>query len=199
MEIILSTRNSSKAEQIRAVLGGLPISVLTLDDANIKGKAEEDGLTLEENALKKARFAFENANRDIWTMAEDTGLFIEHLNGEPGIFASRWAGEKASTEDILEHTLLTLRGVSNRRAYFETVAAVVTPEGEYVFTGKVSGNLLEEPWTKPQPQMPYSSIFVPEGSELVWAEMTTDQENEISHRGIAFRKVKEFLLEQLEN
>jgi len=197
-KLILSTRNPSKAEQIKAIFEGLPVSVLTLDEAGIHGEAVEDGLTLHDNALKKARYAFECADQDLWTMADDTGLFIDHLGGEPGIKAARWAGDTATTEEILAFTLQKMKGARNRSATFETVVAVIDHMGnEHFFSGKVRGKLLEAPRVKPQPKMPYSAIFIPEGSDLVWAEMTTEQENEISHRGIAFRQVREFLKKHL--
>jgi XTP/dITP diphosphohydrolase len=195
MEIILSSRNPSKAEQIRAVFVGLPISILTLADAGIDGEAVEDGLTLEENALLKARFAFEKAGSKSWAMADDTGLFVEALNGEPGVKSARWAGDTATTEEILYLLLKRMEGKSNRSAVFETAVSLIGPDGEiHYFVGKVRGRLLEEPRVPPQPKMPYSSIFIPEGQELTWAEMTIEQENAVSHRGKAFGQVRDFLV-----
>ncbi len=126
MKIILSTRNPSKAEQIREIFRGSSFPILTLADIGIEGEAVEDGTTLEENALKKALFAHERAPQ-LWTMADDTGLFIE------------------------------------------------------------------APRVKPQPKMPYSPIFMPDGENQVWAEMTVEYENSISHRGKAFRQARVFL------
>ncbi len=194
MDIILSTRNPSKAEQIKASFKGLPISILTLAEAGIEGEAVEDGLTLEQNALKKALFAHEYSSPDAWTMADDTGIFIHHLHGAPGIRASRWAGDTASTEDIIQHTLKQLDGATDRSATFETTVAVITPDGaQHFFTGKVNGTILEAARTAPQPKMPYSAIFVPDGTDLVWAEMSPENENRISQRGKAFKLVREFL------
>ena len=193
MDVILSTRNPSKAEQIQAIFADLPIKILTLDQAGIKGEALEDGQTLEENALKKAIYAYVWADSDIWTMADDTGLFIDALNGEPGIRAARWAGENATTEEITKYTLQRLEGHTNRSATFVTAVAVVTPNGDHTFfKAQVRGRILEQPRVKPQPKMPYSPIFVPEGSERVWAEMSVEEENNISHRGKAFRQVRGF-------
>ena len=109
MRIILSSRNISKAKQIRAALTGLSFEVLTLDDVHIMEGALEDGATLEENALKKARFAWEKTRSSkSWTIADDTGFFIDALGGRPGIHAARWAGENVSTEDIMNFTLKKL-------------------------------------------------------------------------------------------
>lgn len=194
MNIILSTRNPSKVTQIQELFGGSDIRVLTLNDANIEGEAVEDGATLEENAFKKAWFAYEHSGKSSWTMADDTGLFITALGGKPGIYAARWAGENASTEDTMNFCLQQLQGASDRSAIFRTSVVVISPGGgKHVFTGEVAGHLREVPKIPPQPKMPYSSLFVPEGQELSWAEMTTAQENAISHRGIAFRQVKSFL------
>lgn len=195
MDIILSTRNPSKAEQIRAVFAEVPIAVLTLSDVGIPGEAIEDGTTLEENALKKALFAHRPG---AWSMADDTGLFIDALGGQPGIYASRWAGDTASTDEIMQYTIRKLEGVTDRSATFRTVVALVSPNGEQsIFSGEVQGQLLGTPRVKPQPKMPYSPLFTPDGSDKVWAEMTVEEENAISHRGKAFRLVKEYLLERL--
>ena len=197
MKIILSTRNPSKAEQIRAIFNGTSFTILTLTEAGIKGEAIEDGKTLRENASKKALFAHEHKPTH-WAMADDTGLFINALNGEPGIRAARWAGESASTDEITTYTLKQLQRSSDRSAVFETVVVLVSPSGEQKsFRGKVKGTLLEIPRVKSQPKMPYSPIFIPNGESKVWAEMTTEYENNISHRGIAFRKVREYLESQL--
>lgn len=197
MNIILSTRNPSKADQIRAIFNNLPITIKTLEDMGITGEAIEDGTTLEENSKKKALYAHRNSDGTYWTMADDTGLFISALNGEPGIHAARWAGD-VSTEETLAYCLKRLSGISDRSAYFETCVVLISPGGkEYSFTGKINGTLLEKPSVTPQPKMPYSCIFNPIGTSKVWAQMSTEEENKISHRGQAFRKALTFLKTQL--
>ena len=196
INIILSTRNPSKAEQIGAVLKGIDAKILTLDDAEIEGQGVEDGSSLEENATKKAVFAFENKPLSLtaWTMSDDSGLFINALHGEPGIEAATWAGEHATTSEITQHTLQQLKGVKDRTAYWETVAVLISPEGKiHTFNGRCPGRLLEEQRVQPQPKMPYSGIFVPDASDKVWAEMSVEEENAISHRGQAFRQVRSFI------
>ncbi len=198
MEIILSTRNISKAQQIKALLTDLPVEILTLTEANIPGVAIEDGETLQQNAYKKALFAYELAGVDPCTMADDTGLFINALKGFPGVRSARWAGPGISTEEIGRLILEKLHGKADRSAYFETVVALITPHGEKrYFSGRVDGVILEEPKCMPQPMMPYSHIFQPQGQDKVWAEMSVDEENLISHRGKAFRQVHDFLHELL--
>lgn len=198
MDIILSSRNTSKIAQIQPIFSGLPVRILSLSEAGIKGEAVEDGETLADNALRKALFAWGQTKQ--WSMADDTGLFIDVLDGQPGIHAARWAGEGKSTEDIMRFTLEQLKGVprDRRLAAFRTVAALATPEGDtYFFEGEVRGILLESPRVPLQPKMPYSGLFQPEGETKVWAEMSVEEENAISHRGKAFRKVYDFLKRRL--
>ena len=199
MDVILSTRNPSKLEQIRGVFANSKIKILSLDDVGIEGEGVEDGLTLKENALKKARYAFQATQNKakFWFVADDTGLFIKALDGKPGIKAARWAGGTATTDEITQFCLKQLEGADNRSAMFETVVAIVGPDGrEYDMSGRVNGEILETPRCKPQPKMPYSPIFMPDGYDKVWAEMSVDEENAISHRGQAFRLAKEFLEQQ---
>lgn len=193
ISLILSTRNPSKTEQIKAFFAGTPLAVSTLSDAGIDGEAIEDGATLEENAMKKARFAHEHSGAKSWTMADDTGLFITALDGEPGIYAARWAGDGVSTEKTMQYCLDRMKDARDRSAIFRTVVAIVSPDGkEYTFNGEVHGHILEAPRVAPQPKMPYSGLFVPDGQDLCWAEMTTEYENKISHRGKAFAQVRKF-------
>lgn len=194
MKIVLSTRNQSKAGQIKDLLRGLDVEVLTLDEAGVAGQAVEDGQTLEANALSKADFARRQTGE--WALADDTGLFIDALGGLPGINAARWAGAGLSTEERMNFALKQMKEVptGERSATFTTVAALISPQGDrQVFEGSVRGRILTEPRTSCQPDMPYSAIFVPDGDERTWAEMSVDEENAISHRGKAFRQVREFL------
>lgn len=188
MDIILSTRNPGKMGQIRALFAPLPnVTILSLGDARIEGEAVEDGTTFEENALKKAVFA--NERSGLASIADDTGVFINALGGEPGIRAARWAGD-VSTEEIMYFTLKKLEGKADRSGYFKTAAVFMRPSGEHsVFLGEVRGTFLERPRTLCPPKMPYSAIFVPDGRDKTWSEMTIEEENAISHRGIAFRKL----------
>jgi len=193
MKIVLSTNNPSKAEQIKAVFTDSSISILTLADAGIEGGGIEDGTSLEENALKKAMFVHQQCS-SVWSMADDTGIFINALNGAPGVNTSEWSGGNKETEKFAQWILKQLENFSDRSATFKTVVAIVTPEGrQHFFTGEVRGKILRAPRVKPQPKMPYSSIFMPDGTDKVWAEMTVEEENKISHRGKAFQQVRQFL------
>ncbi len=202
MQVILSTRNPSKLEQIKQAFGDSSINILTLDDVGIEGEAKENGQTLFENAYRKAFFAWEKQPAD-WiekklTMADDTGIFIDVLNGFPGVNTASWSGGNTDTDKKTLWILEQLKEHSNRSATFKTVAVVMTPAGQpFRFEGEVKGKILETPRCKAQPKMPYSSIFQPDGFEKVWAEMTTEEENKISHRGKAFRQAREFLEKML--
>ncbi len=192
MKIIFSSRNPSKIKQAKQVFDGSKVSIFSLDEAGIEGEGVEDGVTLEQNAFKKAFYALERSKS--WCMADDTGLYINALNGRPGIHAVRWAGENATIDMITAYTLRQLIGVTDRSATFRTVAAVLSPDEDlYYFKAETKGWILESPRCENQPRMPYSSIFVPEGTDLVWAEMTEDEEIKISHHAVALRKAREFL------
>lgn len=196
--LILSTRNPSKALQIKDIFVELPVLIRTLDEEGIEGEVVEDGSTLEENASKKALFAAQRSGKP--SIADDTGIFIDALDGLPGIRSARWAGEDATTEEILRFTLEKLRDVpeSKRTASFRTVAVLAYPDGRTEsFTGEVLGTVIFEPRTESHPKMPYSAIFVPAGQSKVWTEMTVEEENAISHRGQAFRKMREYVRQHL--
>ncbi len=198
MTVILSSRNPTKIHQIRQLFEGSPINILGMDDAGIEGEAIEDGETLRENALKKAQFA-KGYVANAWTMADDTGIFIAALDGRPGVRSGRWAGESATTEEGMQFALAKMKGISDRSATFRTVVTLISPDGEeYFFTGEVQGILIDIPRVPPQPKMPYSPLFIPHGEEKTWAEMSTEYENNISHRGKAFRQARVFLEDLLE-
>jgi XTP/dITP diphosphohydrolase len=194
MKIILSTRNKEKAKQIGAVFADSDIAIVSLDEAGIQGKVIEDGNSLEDNARKKALFAYEESTTDdVWFMADDTGIFIDALGGEPGKDAAIWGGEGLSTKERMRFCLEKLRGKIDRSATFKTCVCLVSPQGDCrFFYGKAPGEILKEPRCEPQDGMPYSAIFKPNASDKVWAEMSTEEENAISHRGKAFQQVLEF-------
>jgi XTP/dITP diphosphohydrolase len=197
MDIILATRNPSKAEQIQAIFAGAPLKILTLTQAGIEGEGIEDGETLEHNCLKKAQYAWEQSHR--WTMADDTGVFIDALGGVPGVHAANWAGD-VSTEEAMQFILVRMKDVpvGKRTATFRTLATVIAPDGTVTtFIGEAPGIILEAPRGTVQRNMPYSPIFVPDGQAKTWSEMTLEEENAVSHRGKSFRQVREFLEKQI--
>lgn len=194
MKVILATRNPNKMDQIRAVFVGSNIELLSLDQAGIEGAAVEDGDTLEENATKKAWYAHERSTTPLWTMADDTGFFVEALGGEPGVQAAYWGGEDLSGEERMRYALDRMRGLTNRRASFRTCVALVSPSGERsYFHGALNGTVLEEPRGTLLPSLPYGVFFVPDGESRSLEEMRAEEESAISHRGKAFRQVRDFL------
>ncbi len=197
MQVILSTRNPSKVEQAKAVFHDSSVSIISLDEAGIKGQATEDGTTLEENATKKAMFVHNQHKSGIWAIADDTGIFIDALGGKPGVHTADWNGGNKETIKMTEWILEQLKNVFDRSATFKTAVVIISPQGaQYLFVGEVRGKILTVTREKTQPKMPYASIFVPDGSEKTWGEMTVEEENAISHRGKAFRQARNFL-EQL--
>ena len=167
---------------------------MSADDAGVHEDVVEDGVTFAENALKKARFVSQKTGH--WAVADDSGISIDALDGAPGVFSARWAGEHASGADLVQHTMDELSGVPEHRrsAWFESAAALVAPDGqEWVFTGKVEGMIPLEPRGTPRDRLPYDVIFIPEGHTRTFAEMTDDEKNNLSHRGEAFRQLKDFL------
>jgi len=194
MQLIFATHNPGKVTEMQAILAGLPFEVLSADDAGVHEDVVEDGVTFSENALKKARFVSQKTGQ--WAVADDSGLSIDALDGAPGVFSARWAGEHATGDDIVQHTMDELSGVPEHRrsAWFESAAALVSPDGqEWVFTGKVEGMIPMEPRGTPREQLPYDVIFIPEGHAKTFAEMTDEEKNSLSHRGEAFRQLKSFL------
>ena len=193
MDIILATRNPSKALQIQTLFAGSRFAIKTQAQAGIEGEAVEDSGSLEANALKKVQFVHERVP-DASAMADDTGLFIDAIGSEPGVEAAYWGGADLTTDERMRYCLDRFSGASDRSATFRTVVAVMSPQGEVrMFVGEVRGALLAAPRVSPQPNMPYSALFIPEREATSWAEMSTEYENTVSHRGKAFRQVREFL------
>jgi XTP/dITP diphosphohydrolase len=199
MDIILSTRNPTKALEIKTMLKEFNVNILTLSEAGIQGEAVEDGNTLEENAAKKIDYAgLQLNNRAVWIMADDSGIFITALDGAPGIKAARWAGDDATTEEIMNYTLKQMSSIKDRSATFRTAIVLQSPEGKkFHFEGVTAGQLAETPKTHPKPAMPYTAIFSPNGTSKVLAEMTIDEQKGVSSRGKAVLQVVEFLKDVL--
>ena len=194
MKLIFATHNQGKLKEMRALLAGLPYEVLSAQQAGVADEVEEDGQTLEQNALKKAHSVAKQTGQ--WAVADDTGLFIEALNGRPGVRSARWAGESRDEQTMIDFTLRQLIGIpaKQRGAFFESVIALVSPAGkELILRGKVTGKILETPRGTIRPHLPYDCLFLPLGSELTFAEMSDEKKNSMSHRGNAFRQLKEYL------
>lgn len=193
-KIVFATHNQGKALEIREILKDLNISVISADEAGVSGDIIEDGKTFEENALKKAEFVGKATNE--WAMGDDSGICVEVLGGGPGIYSARWAGENAPGEKWVEKLLSETRGIPDdrRMAWFETAAVLRAPTGQsWTFVGKVFGTIATAPGGVAHPRLPYDVVFIPEGETRTFAEMSKEEKNAISHRGRAFRKLKDFI------
>jgi len=198
MKLIFATGNPGKLKEIKNILSDLDVEVLGMREVGIKDEIVEDGQTLEENSLKKAHFVIDKTNQ--WALADDTGIFIKALNDEPGIYAARWAGANASDDDMVCFTLDKLKTVpvSKRQVVFKTVAVLVAPDGqEWIFEGVLEGAMATKPRGELRPKLPYDLLFVPEGHNKTFSEMSDEKKNSLSHRGQAFSKLKKHLNDKL--
>lgn len=186
MEILISSRNPDKIKEIKEILQHLPITLHTALEFDNLPDVVEDRETLLENALKKAKEIVDITG--IATISDDTGLFIDALNGEPGVRAARYAGENCSYKDNREKVLKAMQGEKTRDARFITVAVLVLPDGNYTYAdGTLEGNIAET--ETGERGFGYDSIFLPAGRQFTLAETSSEEKNLISHRGIAFRNL----------
>ncbi|MFP4025011.1 MAG: non-canonical purine NTP diphosphatase [Thiohalospira sp.] len=191
MEIIFATNNQHKLKEIQQMLGDR-FKLLSLSDVNIYEDIPEDFFTLEENALQKARTVYQKTGKDCF--ADDTGLEIDALNGEPGVWSARYAGESKNSEKNMQKVLRLMKNISNRKAQFRTVIALIYRDKEYLFEGIVKGDILTN--KKGKEGFGYDPIFKPESFNQSFAEMSIELKNEISHRGKAISKLVNFLMNQ---
>jgi XTP/dITP diphosphohydrolase len=186
-KIVFATNNQNKLKEIRSAFSS--DEVLSLYDIGFSGDIPETQETLEGNALQKANYIFERYGLPVFS--DDTGLEVEALNGAPGVYSARYAGEQCNSEDNMKKLLNGLEGSGDRSAKFRTVIAFVDGDKEYIFEGEVVGEILKE--KSGQEGFGYDPIFQPEGFNLSFAEMSLEEKNKISHRGTAVRKFVEFL------
>lgn len=185
---LLCTGNPGKAAELRALLPP-GITLVTLTEAGLPTDLPETGETLEANALQKARFAFERTG--LPCIADDTGLEVDALNGAPGVYSARFAGEAKDPAANTAKLLRMLEGQAVCTARFRTVIALVGPEGEEVHEGEVRGTIIPTP--RGTGGFGYDPVFVPEGADRTFAEMDATEKNAISHRGRAVRRLVEVL------
>jgi len=194
MKILIATNNKHKVNEIRDILKNDKFKLYTLSDSNIIVKVEEDKDTLEGNALKKAKEMYKVVK--ISTIADDTGLFVDSLNGEPGVYSSRYAGENASYDNNCVKLINSMKDIpeGKRSAYFKTIVCIYESENKYhFFDGICKGKITTE--KSGEKGFGYDPLFIPDGFDKTYAEMSEQEKNSISHRGIAFKKAGKFLLE----
>ena len=200
MKIVFATNNQHKLSEIRQILGSR-VEVLSLKDIGCDVDIPETGTTLEENALQKAQYIYDNYHIDVF--ADDTGLEVEALNGAPGVYSARYAAlecvatesQKAVSHDSEANMARLLRELgdnNNRRARFRTVIALIQQGKVHEFEGIVNGNIISE--RRGGEGFGYDPIFQPEGYDQTFAEMGAETKNHISHRARATQKLADYLL-----
>jgi XTP/dITP diphosphohydrolase len=188
VQLVLATRNAKKLAELDRLLAGagLDVEILGSDAFGDLPEIEETGSTFAENSLIKARAV--STHTGLIAIADDSGLCVDALDGQPGIYSARWAGEGATDESNLDLVLEQIRDVepAHRTAHFACAAALVLPSGEeYVVHGQVNGVLLTQ--RRGEGGFGYDPIFLPDGFDITTAEMTSEQKDAISHRGQAMR------------
>lgn len=196
-KILIATRNFGKYKELMEVLEPLPFKFVSLNDENGEGDVEENGNTYEENAILKATFFGQQLN--LPTIADDSGLHVDALEGELGIKTRRWgAGENASDHRWLEVFLNRMEHEHNRRAEFISVIALYRPGKETLtFRGECIGKITDEPQAEIEEGIPLSSVFLPDGKKEVFSALSKNEKNEISHRGKAIKQCHDWLLKHL--
>jgi XTP/dITP diphosphohydrolase len=192
--VVLASANRHKVEELRQTLAPLGIELKSTLDFPGAVEVEEDRPDLEGNALKKARYWHRFTG--LPALADDTGLEVDALNGAPGVYSARYAGENATYDDNVNKLLSELEGKSSRTARFRTVIAFVTGEeegDEFLFEGVCEGVIISE--KRGDKGFGYDPVFVPEGHSLTFAELSSEEKNRISHRGRAVQKFLEFVKE----
>lgn len=190
MKIVFATNNKHKLDEIRKITQN-SVEILSLSDIDCHDDIPETGVTLEENALMKADYIKSKFGYDCF--GDDTGLEVDALNGAPGVYSARYAGEGCNSEDNMDKMLTELSGITNRNARFRTVIALTLNGENYFFEGIVNGTIIEE--RRGGEGFGYDPIFVPAGYDKTFAELGDDEKNKISHRAIATKKLVEKLQE----
>jgi XTP/dITP diphosphohydrolase len=187
-QIVFATNNAHKMGEVSAILNA-EISIVGLKEMGCFEEIPETQKTIEGNALQKARFVWNKFGVDCF--ADDTGLEVEALNGAPGVYSARYAGEDCCAENNIQKLLKELIGVSNRKARFKTVIALIQGGKEFFFEGIINGIVLTQ--KKGKDGFGYDAVFLPDGYNLTFAEMSMEQKNTISHRALATKALATFL------
>ena len=188
-KLVFASNNAHKLAEIRSILAGR-VEVVSLSDIDCHDDIPETADTLEGNALIKARHIWEHYG--LYCFADDTGLEVEALDGAPGVYSARFAGEKATFEDNISLLLERLQGIpAPRRADFRTVIALIDEYGTHLFEGSVAGEITEE--RLGGQGFGYDPVFLPAGQTKTFAQLTESEKNSMSHRGRAIQKLASYL------
>ena len=188
MQLVFASNNKNKIKEIQ-LLVPKSIKVLSLEDIGCFEEIPETEDTIEGNAIQKANYVTEKYGYNCF--ADDTGLEVEALNGEPGVYSARYAGEQKDATDNMDKLLNNLKGISNRNAQFKTVIALNLNGNQFLFTGIIKGKIIEEKIGSNG--FGYDPIFVAEGYSQTFAELTIGEKSVISHRGLAVKQLVDFL------
>lgn len=188
MQLVFASNNKNKIREIQLLLPQ-SIQILSLDDIGCFEEIPETANTIEENAILKANYVTDMYGYNCF--ADDTGLEVDSLNGEPGVYSARYAGEQKDADDNMNKLLDNLKGVVNRSAQFKTVIALNLNGKQSLFTGIFKGKIIEEKIGTNG--FGYDPIFVGEGYTKTFAELTIEEKSAISHRGLAVKQLVDFL------
>ena len=187
-KLVFATNNKHKLDEARKILNG-SVEVLSLADIDCDADIPETADTLEGNALIKARYVKEHFGYDCF--ADDTGVVVDALDGAPGVYSARYAGEDCNSQKNMEKLLVELEGVDNRRAAFVTCIALLLRGGEHIFKGEIAGIITEV--AKGDAGFGYDPIFMPFEYDKTFAELGDDIKNKISHRARAMEQLAKFI------
>lgn len=187
--LLFATNNLNKLAEVQQLLDGM-YTLVTPSELGLTEDIPEDAATLEGNALQKAHYVYQKLG--IACFADDTGLEVEALNGAPGVHSARYSGSDKDPEKNVEKLLNELKGKENRSACFRCIVALVDGEKETLFEGRVDGEIMTE--KSGSGGFGYDPVFRPDGYDCSFGEMSAELKNKISHRGIAVRKLVDYLL-----
>lgn len=188
LNLVFATNNNNKVKEIQSIIGD-NFNILSLQSVNCEEDVPETADTLEGNALQKANYLFNNYKYDCF--ADDTGLLVASLNNEPGVYSARYAGEQKNSDDNMNLLLENLKHSEDRKAKFQTVIALIINGKTMTFSGEVHGEIAKQKSGKDG--FGYDPIFIPNGYDITFSEMSLAEKNKISHRGIATRKLMSYL------
>lgn len=188
MKLVFATHNLNKLKEVQALMPS-SVELLSLNDIGCFDEIPETAETIEGNAILKANFVKENYQLDCF--ADDTGLEVAALNGEPGVYSARYAGAGKNTEDNIEKLLSKLEGKEDRAANFKTVIALNMQGRQHIFTGICNGSITRE--RRGEKGFGYDPVFQPDGNNRTFAQMNLEEKSKISHRGIALRDLINYL------
>ncbi len=188
MRLVFATNNNHKLKEVKQLLPDT-IEILSLKDIDSEDEIAETGSTITDNAFIKARYIYEKFGMNCF--ADDTGLEVDALGGRPGVYSARFAGPACRSEDNIKKLLTELKGIENRKANFRTAICLMIDGVATVFEGRVDGVItLDESGDK---GFGYDPIFLPNGYDKTFAQMSDAEKNAISHRGVAVRKLVDYL------